>query len=290
MECQLNINIDYSTNLSIQTKIPVSVYIPTRNRAEPLRRAIESALKQTWQNIEIIVVDDASEDQTHDILRKLADVHPISIIRNDRPKGAAASRNIALEHASGDFVAGLDDDDFWLPERIELLMNAFEAGCSAVCSHDKMDYGNRELTWKKKPLITFDDLLYYNQVGNQVLTKKEYILAVGGYDESLPSAQDYDLWIRLAERFGPVKNVPQVLQVITSNQNRESISTSEHKAAGYIACFEKHKSKMSRKQQAYQQYRIKMASGERVSWVELFRSTPPVLWFKEIKRKLFLKN
>jgi glycosyltransferase involved in cell wall biosynthesis len=274
--------------LSIQTKIPVSVYIPTRNRSDFLQRAITSALKQTWQNIEIIVVDDASDDQTQDILGKLGDVHPIRIIRNDRPKGAAACRNIAIEHATSDFVAGLDDDDVWLPERIEFLMNAFVGGYSAVCSHDKMDYGQRKITWKKKPLITYDDLLYYNRVGNQVLTRKEYILAVGGYDESLTSAQDYDLWIRMAEKFGPVKNVPLVLQIVNVKQTRNSITTSDKKAAGYIACYEKHKSKMNQEQKKYHEYRIRLALDEKVTWREMFSSVPFRLLKKELTRKLFL--
>lgn len=266
----------------------VSVYIPTRNRPLLLMRAVDSVLKQSWRNFEIIVIDDASDDPTPEILAKLSKEHPLKIIRNESPKGAAASRNIALEHAAGDFVAGLDDDDFWLPERIELLMNAFEAGYSAVCSHDQMEFGTKKMVWEKKPFITFDDLLYYNQIGNQVLTKKEHILAVGGYDESLPSAQDYDLWIRLAEKFGPVKNVPSVLQIVTAEQARESITTSDKKITGYVACFEKHKSKMNPEQAEYQKYRLRLASGEKITWLDLFRSVPKKLLKKEIARKLFL--
>lgn len=276
--------------MSIHTRKLVSVYIPTRNRLEQLQQALQSVLGQTWKYIEIIVVDDASEDHTPEILKKIAETHPIKIIRNKSPKGAAISRNLALEHASGDFVAGLDDDDLWMPTRIEYMMNAFDEGYSGVCSHDRMDYESRSIIWKKKPVISFDDLLYYNRVGNQVLTKREYILGAGGYDETLPSAQDYDLWIRLTEAFGPVKNVPHVLQVVNARQNRTSITTSEKSIDGYIACFEKHKSKMSLEQQNYQRYRIKLASGVRVTWLEIFRSVPMNLWTKEIKRKIFIKR
>ncbi|MCC5941458.1 MAG: glycosyltransferase [Balneolaceae bacterium] len=266
----------------------VSAYIPTRNRADLVMRAVESVLKQTWQNLELIIVDDASDDRTESLLADIKSEVPVKIVRNSKPLGAAASRNIALNHANGPFVAGLDDDDLWMPERIELLMSAFKDGYSAVCSYDIMDYGERKLTWKKKNLITFDDLLYYNQAGNQVLTKKEYILTIGGYDEDLPSAQDYDLWIRLAQKFGPIKTVKKALQSVTMNENRESISTSGNKSAGYKTCFEKHKEKMNKKQIAYQEYRLKLAEGETAGWLELFRSTPLQLYKKEITRKLLL--
>lgn len=266
----------------------VSAYIPTRNRAGTLERAIRSILEQTWKNLEIVVVDDASEDETPKLLSGLAKEHPLKIIRNEYPKGAAASRNIAIEHANGEFVAGLDDDDFWRPKRIERLMEEFDDGCSAVCSNDRMVFGEKEIVWKKKPVITLEDLLYYNQVGNQVLTKKSYIRAASGYDESLPSAQDYDLWIRLAHDYGPVKTAPHTLQVVNMSGDRESITTSKKKAEGYRACFEKHKHRMNREQKIYQEYRIKLAAGEPVSWAEMFRFVPSHLLIKEITRRLFL--
>lgn len=255
-----------------------------------LQRAVQSVLNQTWKNLEIIIADDASDEEYHQPLTKLIQAHAeiIKLLRSKNRIGAAACRNVAIKHASGDFVAGMDDDDFWIPNRIEKLIKEFDDNCSAVCSDDKMDYGSRVITWKKKPVITLDDLLFYNQAGNQVLTKKQYILEVGGYDESLPSAQDYDLWIRLAEKFGPIKNVPHVLQIINLRQDHKRISTSDVKAAGYIACFEKHKSKMNPEQVDYQQYRIRLASGEKVSWRELFKLVPSKLLKKEITRKLFL--
>jgi glycosyltransferase involved in cell wall biosynthesis len=266
----------------------VSVYIPTRNRVKTLERAIHSVLEQTWKHFEIVVVDDASDDETPELLAGLSDVHPVTVIRNNQPKGAAASRNIAIEHAKGEFVAGLDDDDFFRPKRIEKLMEEFGGGFSAVCSNDRMIFGKKEIVWKKKPLITLNDLLFYNQVGNQVLTRKQYIQIVGGYDESLTSAQDYDLWIRLAHDFGPVKTAPHTLQVVNVQEDRESITTSEKKVKGYRACFEKHKHRMNEQQKVYQQYRIKLAAGGRISWFEMFRSVPPQLLVKEITRKLFL--
>jgi glycosyltransferase involved in cell wall biosynthesis len=267
----------------------VTAIIPTHNRAILLKRAIESVLDQTWENLEIVIVDDASGDNTPEVLKTLSDQHPnLKVLRNQESKGAAASRNIAIQNASGDFIAGLDDDDFWRPRRIELLMEEFQEGYSAVTSNDRMDFGGKEIVWKKKPVITLHDLLYYNQVGNQVLTKKEYLQQIGGYDETLQSAQDYDLWIRLAHDFGPIKTAPHTLQVVNMSEERESITTSDNQIDGYLACFEKHRDKMNSEQIKYQKYRIKVTEGQHTGWIELFKATPRHLLIKEITRKLFL--
>jgi len=271
------------------SKTLVSAIIPTHNRADLLERAIESVLDQTWENLELVIVDDASDDKTPQFLKSLSDQHKnLKVIRNQESKGAAASRNIAIQNAKGDFIAGLDDDDFWRPNRIELLMEEFQDGYSAVTSNDRMDFGEKEIVWKKKPVITLHDLLYYNQVGNQVLTKKEYLQQIGGYDETLQSAQDYDLWIRLAHDFGPIKTAPHTLQVVNMSDERESITTSDNQIDGYIACFEKHRDKMNSEQVKYQKYRIKITEGKSTGWLELIKATPRHLLVKEITRKLFL--
>jgi glycosyltransferase involved in cell wall biosynthesis len=267
----------------------VSVIIPTHNRKELLERAIMSVLDQTWKLIEIVVVDDASDDDTPEYLKSLKEEHnTVQVIRNEVSKGAAVSRNIAIQHATGEYITGLDDDDYWRPTRVERLMEEFEEGFSAVCSYDRMVMNDREAVWKKPTMITLDDLLYYNRVGNQVLTKKEYIEEVGGYDEELPSAQDYDLWIRLVREFGPIRTVTQPLQVVNMEEDRDRISTADQKMEGYHRCFEKHEKWMSRKHKKYQRYRLKMAGDEPVSWLDLIRYVPPKLYVKEITRKLFL--
>lgn len=274
--------------MSTENQPLVSAIIPTHNRADLLQRAIDSVLEQTWKNIEIVVVDDASDDETPELLEELSKEHRITVIRNKTSKGAAASRNIAIEKSTGEYITGLDDDDYWRPKRVELLMEEFEDGYSAVCSNDRMVMGEKEFVWKKPAVISLDDLLFYNQVGNQVLTKKEYLQEVGGYDEELPSAQDYDLWIRLAETFGPIKTAPHTLQVINMDDDRDRITNSDDQIRGYHACYEKHRAKMNEQQKKYQNYRIRMVEGEEPGWLEMFRSVPGKLLVKEITRKLFL--
>ena len=267
----------------------VSVYMPTRDRIAYLERAIESVLDQTYTSIELIIVDDASDDSTSDLLKSYEDRGDIISLRNSEPKGAAASRNMAIKHATGEFVTGIDDDDYWRPNRIEEFLKAWSDGqFGGICSNDRMDFGEKETVWKKKPLITLDDLLYYNMVGNQVFTRKDYLLELGGYDENLPSAQDYDLWIRLAHDYGPIKNVLKTTQVVNMRDDEDRITTSGNQIDGYIQCFEKHQTKMNTSQKKYQKYRIRLASGEDNGWLDMFRSVPGNLLIKEITRKLFL--
>jgi len=274
--------------LTNQSKPLISAIIPTRNRCGLLKRAVDSVLNQTWEPLEIVVVDDASGDNTEHLLKKISAKSKLRYFRNSSPKGAAASRNIAIEHARGEYIAGLDDDDTWHPERTEKLLNAFEERFSAVCSYDRMKSESYGRIWKKKHIITLDDLLFYNRVGNQVLTKRDYLMEIGGYDESLPSAQDYDLWIRLAEKFGPVKTVPEALQTIYLDETNERISNSEKKVSGYKKCYEKHRHLMNDQQTRYQEYRLRLAEGRKAGWIEILRNAPPSLYFQEIKRKLFL--
>lgn len=267
----------------------VSVYMPTRNRAEYLERAIESVLDQTYSPLELIIVDDASDDETATLLSTFNELDNIIILKNSEPLGAPASRNLAVKNATGEFVTGIDDDDYWRPNRIEEMIKCWQDGLyGGICSNDRMDFGDKEIVWKKKPLINLQDLLYYNMVGNQVLTKRRFFLKLGGYDEQLPSAQDYDLWIRLAHEFGPIRNVQKTTQVVNMRDDDSRITTSERQIEGYNQCFEKHQAKMNASQKKYQQYRIGLASGEAIGWIEMFRSVPGKLLVKEITRKLFL--
>ena len=96
----------------------VSIIVPTYNRAGVLSRAIRSIFSQTYSNIEIIIVDDASCDDTGNVVESFMDDH-IHYIRHDKNQGGSASRNTGIRSAKGSFIAFLDDDDEWLPEKLE---------------------------------------------------------------------------------------------------------------------------------------------------------------------------
>src|SRR5215470_6206596 len=97
----------------------VSVIIPTHNRAEFLRSAITSVLNQTFQDFEIIIIDDVSKDHTREVITNFNDTR-IKLIHNQVSKGAAGSRNIGIMNAICEYIAFLDDDDEWLPEKLKI--------------------------------------------------------------------------------------------------------------------------------------------------------------------------
>src|SRR4030095_982853 len=97
----------------------VSVIIPTHNRAEFLRSAITSILNQTFQDFEIIIIDDASKDHTREIIAHFNDAR-IKVIHNQVSEGAAGARNIGIRNSTCEYIAFLDDDDEWLPEKLQM--------------------------------------------------------------------------------------------------------------------------------------------------------------------------
>lgn len=225
----------------------VSIIIPTHNRADLLPRAIRSALAQDYPNVEIIVIDDHSTDQTEETMRKFALSAPtVRYLKLSGRKGANAARNEGIRAARGTFVCGLDDDDEFHPERIRRLIAEYDEAYAFVFS------GYRDIVEDKitiripaKEAFSLDDILGLNLVGNQVLTTRQKILAVGGYDESLPAAQDYDLWIRMLARYGKAKCVRVPLYSVYFHSG-ETITGSPKKVKGYFAVYKKHKHLMTR--------------------------------------------
>lgn len=268
----------------MNSQLLVTAIITTKNRSDLLPRAIDSVLNQTYEHIEIIVVDDGSTDETPAVIKEYQKKNSIILIRNEESVGACQARNQGIERASGEFIAGLDDDDEWHPERISLLLKNYNDSFACITSNDKMVSSNRSVTWQKKKLISLNDLLYSNAVGNQVLVKKNRVLEVDGFDESLQAAQDYDLWLRLCERFGPIKVVQKPLQNIYHDPSIERISNPKKQLEGYLAVYQKHKSKMNRDQRKYHLYNIRVAQGKISSIFELFGWVPRKRIWKEIKR------
>ena len=101
----------------------VSVIIPTHNRAHMVRRAIESVLAQTWQDFEIVVISDGSKDSTDEVVASFVD-NRIRLLKHERERGASAARNTGLQASSGGYIAFLDDDDEWLPDKLRVQLDA----------------------------------------------------------------------------------------------------------------------------------------------------------------------
>lgn len=188
----------------------VSIYVVSKNRPELLRRAICSCLAQTYRDIEVIVVDDASDSfDFRELINSFSDSR-ISSFRLSEPAGANVCRNLAIKHANGKYITGLDDDDYFHPKRLEILTQEYaKRDVSFVSSRflfhaEKM---NSIVNWLKE-LSIFNmnidiiKMLNTNVVGNQILTETNKLRRIGGFDKNIKAFQDYDTWLRLITEFG----------------------------------------------------------------------------------------
>jgi glycosyltransferase involved in cell wall biosynthesis len=185
----------------------VSVVIPTRDRAEWALRAVRGVLAQTFPGFEVVVVDDASTDGTVRRVRRLADPR-LRLLRLPKPTGASHARNAGVRAASGDLVAFLDSDDEWLPTKLEAQLDRLGqcenrsrtvVYCSYV-THD--DVAGRRMP-SRLPIHEGDVLVPllrgWNVATSTALVPRAALERVGGFDERLSGAQEYDLWLRLAQ-------------------------------------------------------------------------------------------
>ncbi|WOE39090.1 glycosyltransferase family 2 protein [Acinetobacter sp. SAAs474] len=185
----------------------VTVYIPTYNRLELLKRAVKSVQEQTYTNLEIIIVDDCSTDGTQEYLIQLASQDQrIRYFFKEKNSGACVSRNIAIKNATGEFITGLDDDDYFLKNRIKefilawgnkkettkvlysLYLRKTETGLT------KKVYKLKKVLMKKE--INAKDLIYYFYLGNQIFTltslfKKIYLMKILSHGKILNVIIDF---------------------------------------------------------------------------------------------------
>ncbi len=187
----------------------VAVIISTYNRSAFLKRAIESVCGQTYTDFEIIVVDDASTDDTPGVVAQFRD-KPIKYIRHDENKGGSASRNTGISKSQSDYIAFLDDDDEWLPEKLARQVSVLDAGdklLGGVCTgHFNVDDKSGAITGEWIPSHRGNlskKILETNCLSttSSLLLKKETFETVGLFDEQLKSFQDYDMWVRIAQHY-----------------------------------------------------------------------------------------
>ena len=184
----------------------VSVIIPTRNRAKMLRRAIESA-KHAGEDVQVIVVDDASTDETGSMCRDLTD---ITYVRMEQNVGVAQARNSGILKSTGEFLAFLDDDDLRIPGSIDKQTHILSKNDNLSLVYGKIqivDSENRLLPGELRPYHCktgdiFWELLKENFItASFVLVRKRHFESVGLFDPALRAAEDWDAWIRLAETY-----------------------------------------------------------------------------------------
>lgn len=186
----------------------ISVIIPTYNRAKTLRRAINSVIAQRLDAIEIIIVDDGSTDDTESVIKQISQDFDIRYIRQEN-KGVSAARNQGIKAATGDFVAFLDSDDEWLENKLERQLDEFEKNShlGMICADDEIRADGK--IKNKAPIGAwlnhenhYYDLLLKNFVPtSSVIVRREVFDSLGFFDESLICFEDYDMWLRISEKY-----------------------------------------------------------------------------------------
>jgi len=194
----------------------VSVILPVYNRAWCIRQAVDSVLAQTYRNRELVVVDDGSTDGTGRLLQKYGG--QIFVIRQPN-RGVSAARNRGVRAASGDLIAFLDSDDLWLPEKLARQTAFFQGHPEArICQTEEIWIRNGirvnpRIRHQKPSGDIFERSLELCLVSpSAVMLERGLFQETGGFDESLPAAEDYDLWLRIGARL-PVFLIEEPLVV-----------------------------------------------------------------------------
>ena len=187
----------------------VSVIVPTHNRASLLRRAIDSVRRQTVGDFEIIVVDDASSDDTAGVVRGYGDPR-IRYIKLPGNGGVASTRNAGIAAAAGDFIALLDDDDEWLPEKLQRQVDLFDRGGPAVgavySGYREIDQATSDVIAERLPAFRgqiFENLLVAGRFTptSTIMVRTECFRRLGGFDPAFRYGEDYDMWLRVAREY-----------------------------------------------------------------------------------------
>ena len=189
----------------------VSVVLPTYDRPEYLKRAVQSVCNQTYPSIELLVVDDQSPEPAAETLGEVP-VEPISTVRcvrHERNRGANAARNTGIREADGEFIAFLDDDDRWLPEKISKQVDRFRSGRDdlgvVTVGSRIVDENGTQIGVKRSSVEgnAIEPLLNGGIVGSfsRVMVRAEAVARAGLLDESFPSWQDREWYFRLAKHY-----------------------------------------------------------------------------------------
>lgn len=187
----------------------VSVIIPTYNRAYCIQKAVQSVLDQEYENMEILVLDDGSTDQTETVIRDLGDKR-IYYHKNPYNCGAAAARNVGIQLAKGEYIAFQDSDDIWLEGKLHQQIKMLEGSAYGMvysCVQREFSDGRVEIFPRNgiqdeaKHGNIYPYLLAESYISAPtVVVRKEILLQIQGFDEVMKNYEDYDLALRIAKR------------------------------------------------------------------------------------------
>ena len=228
----------------MQNEPLVSVIIPTYNRGRLILDSINSVLNQTYKNIELIVVDDCSTDNTEEILKSINDSR-IKYVKLEKNSGACIARNKGIELSTGEFIAFNDSDDLWLPEKINSQLdflyenNAEISFCKMECRTPKNKFIHNFPNIDQNKQISYEEILKYNCASTQTIFGKSECFRNVMFDTRMPRLQDWDEVLRLSQKY---RIFYQNEILVNTFFQKDSISTHPEKAVlAMQKIFKKHK-------------------------------------------------
>jgi len=183
----------------------VSIIIPTYNRREMLKEAIDSVLAQDYAEKEIIIVDDGSTDGTRDLTKEYQGRIKYIYTENS---GVSAARNIGIKEAKGELIAFLDSDDLWMPAKLSYQVEYFNDNPDIhICQTEEIWIRNGKRVNPKKIHKKYSGWIFEKCIPlcivspSAVMIRKKLFDNIGLFDEDMPACEDYDLWLRIASRY-----------------------------------------------------------------------------------------
>ena len=225
----------------------VSIVIPTCNRPELLKRALKSVTEQTYNDYEVIVIDDGQKERAHSIVSTFSSL-PITYIQNEVSLGGGGARNKGISTAQGEYVAFLDDDDVWVPDKLEIQVMLLDGAgpeigfvFSAVenCYSDKSVITEVDATVRDYSVIALTRFKGF--LTSSLLVRKKVLDEVGGFDETLPSHQDPDLIIRITRNYQGIGLTEPLVKMRMSDIDDHIGGNIYRKIEGREHVLEKHK-------------------------------------------------
>ncbi|GBG08140.1 hypothetical protein PAT3040_02708 [Paenibacillus agaridevorans] len=248
-------------------KKKVSIVIPTYKRnSSVIKNAINSVLKQTYKNIEIIVVDDngSENDLSREISDGVKEYPQVLYIAHEQNMGACKARNTGIEHSSGEFVAFLDDDDSWDERKLEKQIRKFEnSKVGLVYCGIKYIYEKKGGNIERRAIKANNpckELLIKNYIGSTScgIVRRTCAIEVGMFDVNLKSGQDLDFWYRLAEKY-EIDCVEECLLNYTIYENNTITSNYSNRLSSNIYLKEKYMNVLLEDKELMTIYNLKIA-------------------------------
>jgi len=230
----------------------VSIIIPTYNREKLILQALDSIFKQTFQDFEILVIDDASTDRTEQIIKDL-NHSQIEYYKLKENSGQCIARNYGIKRAKGEFIAFLDSDDIWMPEKLDKQIKCFEKGpdrLGGIYCYSYQKYMISDETVLKDSGYFRGDIHDQFMRGfcpptpSLFLVKKSALDSVNGFDEELVTFVDLDLWMRLSEKHD-FDFVEEPLIVKYEQIGDQYVNNFEKRYKGYSLFFNKWEKKVN---------------------------------------------